>query len=184
MNIRDIQIPEKHWLVLGASFLISGASVWALLSPEEFPTEEASIAEPTQLRLAPTESAIALMEQPVFNKARSPLAPADDASAFALAPSGDAAAASPASPPQLPTLVGLATGRGKAIAILKGADGAARNVGAGDSVDGWTIISINRNGAKLTAAGVTQDITLNYGSQQSASTSPAVAITAPSERGN
>jgi hypothetical protein len=184
MNIRDIQLPDKHWLVLGASFLISGLSVWTLLSPEELLTEEANIAVPTKLRLAPIGSAIALLEQPVFNRERSPIAPANDANALAFPPSGDAAAAPAAPPPQLPTLVGVATGRDKAVAILKGADGAARNVSAGDSVDGWTIISISRNGAKLSAAGVTQDITLNYGNQQSASTAPAVAIAVPSERGN
>ena len=184
MNLRDIQLLQRHWLVLAASILLSGISIWALLAPEDFPREGAAIAEPSKLMLAPTGMAISALERPVFNKARSAVAPLDDTNALGLGGDSNVATLPPVPPPQLPTLVGLATGRGKAIAIIKGADGTARNVSVGDNVDGWTIISISRAGAKLSVAGITQNITLNYGNQQGASSSSALASNMPSEKGN
>lgn len=184
MNMRDIRLPDRHWLVLAVALLISAASVWILLGAEELLVDEVSIADPTKLKLAPTGSATALLEQPLFNKGRSPVVTADEAGALALMPGGEAAPVPPAPPPQLPTLVGLATGKGKAVAIMKGADGTAQNMSVGDSIDGWTVVSISRTGASVSAAGVTQNIILNYADQQGGSTSPALAATAPSERGN
>lgn len=180
----DLRWPERHWLVLATSLLFFGIALWLLLGPDEQVIDVPDTSSLTKLKRAPSGTAIVLLEQPLFNKERSPPELAEDGVSLTAGAPAEAIPIPPAPPSQLPTLVGIAAGRGKAVAIMKGLDGSARNYGVGDDIDGWAVVSISRNAVRVTAVGVTQNISLNYQNQNQASSTPVVVANAEPERGN
>ena len=184
MKWRAFRRPDRHWLLLAGALMLSSATVWGLLAPEELPDEPMPAQYLTKLKLAPMGAAIALLEKPLFTKTRAPVELAAEGGMLGETGGGEILPAPPAPPLQLPTLVGIATGRGKAIAILKGLDGAARNLSVGDSIDGWTVLAINKARTKISAAGVTHNISLDYTNKQTTGAAPALAVNVVPERGN
>jgi hypothetical protein len=98
----------------------------------------------------------AILAHPLFNPARS-----SDASE----------AGTPAAPAGVFMLLGVATTRGSASAILRDAAGELRTLRLGESLDGWRLAAVGLESVVLTQGSLTQS--LQVGAPPRAATSPA-----------
>lgn len=64
-------------------------------------------------------------------------------------------------PPE-PKLVGVVSGFGKSVIIVKGNSGEDQNLEIGDNIDGWRLINVGNNSATFQAADVRRVIRLDY----------------------
>jgi hypothetical protein len=71
----------------------------------------------------------------------------------------------PPPPPPVPKLVGVAGGRGKAVALVKGVNGETVMLSRGQSVDGWRLVGIGPTSAVFALGGNRQTVRLDFGNK-------------------
>lgn len=134
---------------------------WWLLTGEPDNVPEAQPLLITKVQTQEIAAVDILLTKPIFNADRSPTAFADD---MATSEPEEAQAAEPATP--VPTLVGLVSKRrGKAVAIVKTKDGETKTLTAGQSSDGWRLVSVSKNDATFANASEQRTIGLDYGNK-------------------
>jgi len=156
---------KGHWLMLAACFFFCLFTTWQLLSAKPDPQQERVAETITALKVGSPQSIETLQKQPLFNKDRKPLfAQSEDIISDEMHDQLPAELPAPAPKPSTaaPTLVGLASGRKKAVAIVKGQNGSAKNLSPGESIDGWRLLAVNRSSATFINAGIKETIKLDY----------------------
>ena len=112
---------------------------------------------------------------PPFDPDRTPegaALPADPAAASEAAPAPPPAA--------LPRLVGIASrSRGRAVALVKGADGETVMLAPGRSVDGWRLVAIGRDQAVFELGGARQTARLDFSNKDGGAAAPVPTIPPP-----
>lgn len=150
---------EWVWLALTAMLMITVP--WWLLTEEPENVPEAQPLLITKVQAQEIAIVDALLTKPIFNAERSPIAFADD---LVNGETQEAQVAEAVTP--IPTLVGLVSKkRGKAVAIVKTSDGETRTLTAGQSSDGWRLVSVNKNNATFANAVEKRTIGLDYGNK-------------------
>lgn len=183
--------PERHWVILFFAALLSVCAPWIFLTQPIPAIPERPSPQITSLRIAQSVEAGLLRERPLFNRRRS-LGTAELAPAVNGSMDPNLNMPEPPAPvaPAPPELVGVATGKNRAIAIVKGSDGLARNLAPGQIVDGWKLTSVGRASASFRNGEFKQTIVLGFNNKQplSANTAPAAnqteQIVAPNEEDN
>jgi hypothetical protein len=114
------------------------------------------------------------LSAPPFDPDRSPgSAPVEVAAPAAAAPP-------PPPPPPAPRLVGVAAGgRGRAVALVRGADGETNVLSRGQSVDGWRLVAIGPQDALFELNGRRERVRLDFGNRQSGAARPGPAAGPP-----
>lgn len=142
-------LPKPRWLVLGAAAVAAVAMpVFLLGGAEAGPPPPQPMRSPTIVSPRPSGGLAFALTAPPFDADRTPNAASVPGQATDAAASA-AAAAPPPPPPPLPQLVGIASGRGRSVALLKKAGGETVMVGRGEAVDAWAVLSIGRDHAVL-----------------------------------
>jgi len=151
---------ERHWIYLAASFALAiSVPVWLLsesdeaVRPEAMPTIAKEVPAIKQAKLE------TLIAKPLFSQGRS--APSASEESGAAAPNAPIEAAPQLAP--LPSLVGVASGRRRSVAIVRGQDGQAVNLKPGEEVDGWRLVRVSKTAAIFANRGKRQSVNLNYG---------------------
>jgi hypothetical protein len=161
------RLPERHWLILFASVLLSVCVPWILLTQPGPSVPVRSPPQITKLRLSETSQAVVLRERPLFNSNRSAeVSEIDFASGVGISSVSNLPAPPAPAAPTPPELVGVATGKNRAIAIVKGNDGLARNLAPGQIVDGWTLTEVGRASASFRNGDFKQTVALGLGNKQ------------------
>ncbi len=148
---------EWVWLILTAALMV--AVPWWLLTGEPENIPEAQPLLITKVQAQQVAAVDILLTKPIFNAERTPLAdqiPADE----------PATEQAPEQVIPAPTLVGLVSKRrGKAVAIVKTNDGETKTLTAGQSSDGWRLVSVGKNDATFANASEQKTIGLDYGNK-------------------
>lgn len=155
--IRNI---DRNWIILGVVAAMMIAVPWFSLSRQPKAPPERPPLLITKVTAQEIVSIDRLIQKPIFNAERAPLAFADEQMA-------DAEEAMPleAAPQQAPapTLVGVVSKRrGKAVAIVKGQDGAAQTLSPGQNIDGWRLVSVGKSSARFASTNGVSSINLDF----------------------
>jgi len=122
-------LTRRDWIVLGSAAAFAVAMPVALLWPGADRAEPAASAAERAVIPPPVPDIAAVYERPLF----------------AVAEGGETA------PADAPALVGIAGRLNKdAVAMVRLADGSARSLGVGESVDGWRLESLAIDAAFFT----------------------------------
>ncbi len=149
----------KDWFLFILSLVAAIILPWLLLmDASAFQNNEADMTI-TDIKIVASASPNNLLAKPIFNKERGLTIetpenielPQENIEQTPL-------------PPE-PKLVGIAKGRGRSVAIVKGSDGVDQNIKPGENIDGWTLIHISPNNATFRAQGVRKIIALDYGNR-------------------
>lgn len=150
---------EWVWLGLVAALMI--AVPWWLLTEEPDNVPEAQPLLITKVQTQEIATVDTLLTKPIFNAERSPTPFVDD---LTMGEPEEAQIAEQVTP--VPTLVGLVSKKhGKAVAIVKTNDGKTKTLTAGQSSDGWRLVSVSKNDATFANASEQRTIGLDYGNK-------------------
>lgn len=122
------------------------------------------VARPVAVTPIPAATLSFAMTAPPFDADRTPGAP----------PPAAAPPPPPPPPPPVPKLVGVAGGRGRAVALVKGVSGETVMLTRGQSVDGWRLVGIGRQDAIFALGGDRRTVRLDFGNKPAGSAPPPV----------
>lgn len=163
--------PKPRWVVLGGAAFAAVAMPWLLLAGGgDAPTAPQRLRPPTTVDPRPSGALAFALTAPPFDADRTPNAvPAPGAAEGAGAAPPQAA---PPPPPPLPQLVGVASGRGRTVALLKKPGGETVMLGRGESVDGWAVVAIGHDHAVLSRDGVRETLRFTFANRNGAPAAP------------
>lgn len=174
------KIIKPHFILcLLAALLSIALPAYLLQSPQNsIPLQEDNIiTEVPRLKIASIDN---LTARPMFNSKRSanfietpPQEEGQNAQAAEAQPLPEAVESIPL------TLVGLASGKNRAIAIVKDNAGDTVNMKIGTVNNGWRLVSIGKSTAAFTNKGSRQTLSLNY--ENKAIGGPISSETGPSD---
>jgi len=170
---RVLAEPWVLWAL--AALLLVAIPAW-MLWPEDQVAPSPAVGTPQNIAIVEGQSLEILAERPLFNAERKPLAPVDP-----NAPETPAGEVAPP-PPAVPRLVGVVTRRkGKAVAIVRGADGSDRTLARGESADGWQLVAIGADWARFTLGEQQQTVKMEFGGTTGATDAGTEQASAASE---
>jgi len=149
----------KEWTVFIICIMLSIALPWWWLSddiPLEIETPNIGF---TTVKITKSILPDTLLERPLFNETRTQSSEVEESVVI-----DQVDVAPPPLPPE-PKLVGVAVGKGRAVAIVKGNDGKDINLKIGENIDGWKLVYIAQNSVTFSAAGIQKKIALDYANE-------------------
>ncbi|GAA0463929.1 hypothetical protein GCM10009096_00490 [Parasphingorhabdus litoris] len=164
---------EWVWLAIAAALMVAVPS-WLLTGePDNIPEAQPLLI--TKVQNQQIAAVDTLLAKPIFNAERKPLAdrmPVEESEVEQM-PEQDTPA---------PTLVGVVSKkRGKAVAIVKTNDGETKTLTAGQSSNGWRLVSVGKNDATFANASEQRTVGLDYGNKAIGGPSGAPAPTPETE---
>jgi hypothetical protein len=154
-----MSLVKGYWLILAAGAALAVAVPHRLLSDTATTVHATPDPVVTRFQVRPVPALGLAFATALFTRDRTPIATGADAAP--PAPDAQQAAAPPPAP--MPTLVGLAMrARGRAVALVKLADGSTVTAGPGDTVDGWRVAAIGRDRVTFAQGGETRAATLDF----------------------
>jgi hypothetical protein len=154
---------QGHWIPLAGGAVLAVLLPVKMLSSDAAPVALAPPPPPARVDLASAAGLSYALTAPPFTQERVPQAAAPE-------PSAAAPPAEPAPPPAPPpALVGVAVaGRGRAVALARGANGETLTLARGEAIDGWTVVAIGRDGATFEREGTRHTAQLDFANRTAA----------------
>lgn len=146
----------RDWFMLIICLALAVILPWQILIDDSETQDTAPDLNITEIKIAASASPDAIISRQLFSSTRGAVSEVDEIDDLGQ----DAPA--PIILPQEPKLVGIARGRGRSVAIVRGQDGVDQNLKPGENVNGWTLIFVASNSATFSAEGVRKIIALDY----------------------